>query len=152
MIYGDGTAAKASLTTFYLFTEKVDPNKSIMGESEYQSVMLTSKSMEHIYAFDKVAPFFQRLFYVLQEGNLRTIAQKMVDYSKILKSKKEGFKVWTKNLDEVQGEIMNEGREVQKGLERDITLVARTKLNQKFRINYLSQQEHFVTDYEDTRA
>lgn len=31
----------------------------------------------------------------------------MVDYSKIVKAKKEGLKVHTKNLDEVQGEIMN---------------------------------------------
>lgn len=52
----------------------------------------------------------------------------MVDYSKIVKAKKEGFIVQTKNLDEVQGELMNLDED-DKSTMKDITLVARMKIN-----------------------
>lgn len=58
IIYGDSLNSRACLTTFYLYIEKADPLKSVMGQSEYQSIMLVSKSLEHINAFDKVQPYF----------------------------------------------------------------------------------------------
>lgn len=102
--------------------------------------MITSKTLEHMYAFDKVQPYFQRLFYAVERSKLLTIAQRMVDKSKIVKSKKEGFRVETKSLDEVQGELSNEHSNVgDEQAMRDITLDARILLNLRFRDQFIQQ-------------
>ncbi|CAD8148948.1 unnamed protein product [Paramecium octaurelia] len=140
IIYGSDMNQRACLTTLYLEIERTDPNTSLMGQSEYQSVLITSKNLEHVYAFDKCVPFYQKLFYPLSRTEIITVAQRMVEVSRIVKNKKGEPKVECKSVDQVHGEILSkQGEEDDINQKKENTLDARLKIGSTLRDKYLQQ-------------
>ncbi|CAD8155187.1 unnamed protein product [Paramecium pentaurelia] len=140
IIYGSDMNQRACLTTLYLEIERTDPTTSLMGQSEYQSVLITSKNLEHVYAFDKCVPFYQKLFYPLSRTEIITVAQRMVEVSRIVKNKKGEPKVECKSVDQVHGEILSkQGEEDDVNQKKENTLDARLKIGSTLRDKYLQQ-------------
>jgi hypothetical protein len=99
IIYGDkkGTL-KAYLTSFVLYTERIEgsqlmiANPMLMNSSttnfvEQQSIQLNTKALEHLYSVDRIQPFIQKLFYSVELSEMITIANTMVEMSRIIRGK-----------------------------------------------------------------
>lgn len=118
MIYTESGSLRAYLTTFHLTIERhlnsrMSPNQTMVQEFqekyvEQQSIMIKSKALEHLYSQDKVSPFVQKLFYIVDISELITIANRMVDMSRIIKGKRNQQKVDVKPLEEIQAMLLNE--------------------------------------------
>ncbi|CAD8067442.1 unnamed protein product [Paramecium sonneborni] len=152
IIYGQDMNSRACLTTLYLEIERTDPTTSLMGQSEYQSVLITSKNLEHVYAFDKCVPFYQKLFYPLSRTEIITVAQRMVEVTRIIKNKKGEQKVECKSVDQVHGEILSlQGEEDDVNQKKETTLEARLKIGSTLRDKYLLQYVSCLEDPPEMR-
>ncbi|CAD8113699.1 unnamed protein product [Paramecium sonneborni] len=141
IIYGQGVDEKACLTTFYLDIEKAEPKQSLIGQSEYFSITITSKNLEHVYSIDTVLPYHQRLFQTFEISDIITIAQKMIEVSSIIKNKKGQYKVDCKSLEQISSEVLSQQNQESQDEQnfRENTLQARLIVCSTLTYKYLQQ-------------
>ncbi|CAK91950.1 unnamed protein product (macronuclear) [Paramecium tetraurelia] len=138
MIYiGD----KACLTTCFLDIEKTDPQSSLTGKSEYQSITITSKHLEHAFSIDTVLPYYQRLFQPLEISEITSVAQKMIEFSQIIKNKKGLDKVDCKSVEQTYNQFISLQNPDQQDDDtyRENTIQARQIISSTLTQKYLQQ-------------
>ncbi|CAD8194128.1 unnamed protein product [Paramecium pentaurelia] len=140
---------KACLTTFYLDIEKTDPKSSLIGNSEYQSITITSKHLEHAFSIDKILPYYQRLFQPLEISELISIAQKMIEFSQIIKNKKGFDIVECKSVEQTYGQFIslsNSDYQDDKNY-RENTLESRQIISSNLTQKYLQQSSNIDMEF-----
>lgn len=145
---------RAYYLNFFLINEKhqvedlnclsfLKPDKSTEYEMK-QSIEITTKPLEHSYSRDIIQSFKQQLFYYIDQNEMIGIAYKMLEIAKVVKGKQTMYKLEVKNLEEVQGIIINEQNK-HSGIvsQKDETLEARKIFNvQTLRKKYFSKNDN----------
>lgn len=117
-IVGQNEHRRAYLVQFHLYSQP-----------DFQSIMIQVKSLEHLYALEKVLSYQQKLFYYVDLSELLSIADKMIELVRIVKGRNQTLKVEVNSLEEVQSILLSDQKQKINIHKKDQTLKSRILLN-----------------------